>query len=224
MPKLLIVAATYQEIFPLIGHFGIADKPLQTIIPLDKNGSIKLLITGVGMVNTAYSLGKNLPTDFELIVNAGICGAFNRTLKIGEVVNVTHDCLSEMGAENDAIFIPYKDLGLGGTNEYGSNTQKKFSALNTLREVKGITVNKVHGNEISIKAISKAFNPDIESMEGAAFLMACQQSQSEFIQLRAISNYVEKRDRSKWNIELAVTNLNSVLMKLITEINHSDNF
>jgi futalosine hydrolase len=221
VPKLLIVAATYSEISPLIEYFGVVDKPLQTLISLDKEGAVTLLITGVGMVNTAHSLGKNLPADVELIVNAGICGAFKRTLQIGEVVNVTHDCLSEMGAENDDVFIPYQHLGLGGTNEYSSNYQNKFTALNTLNEVKGITVNKVHGNQKSIEAIVDLLNPDTESMEGAAFLMACQQSSSEFIQIRAISNYVEKRDKSKWNIGLAVTNLNSILMVLINELTHS---
>jgi futalosine hydrolase len=39
-----------------------------------------------------------------------------------------------------------------------------------------------------------------------------------FLQLRTISNYVEVRDKSKWNIPLAVTNLNNTLLALLQEI------
>jgi futalosine hydrolase len=36
-----------------------------------------------------------------------------------------------------------------------------------------------------------------------------------FVQLRAVSNYVEIRDKSKWNIPLAVENLNIQLIEFI---------
>ncbi|MBA3286215.1 MAG: hypothetical protein H0U27_14320 [Nitrosopumilus sp.] len=37
------------------------------------------------------------------------------------------------------------------------------------------------------------------------------------VQLRGISNFVEKRNRGDWNIDLAVQNLNKTLMKLVEE-------
>jgi futalosine hydrolase len=58
---------------------------------------------------------------------------------------------------------------------------------------------------------------EIESMEGAAFLFACNQTKVSCRQIRAVSNYVEKRDRSKWNIPLAITNLNKVLIDFINQ-------
>ncbi len=68
------------------------------------NGAIDLsvLITGVGMVNTAYYLGKYSNNLFDCVINIGICGALNKNLNIGEVVNVTEDTLSELGAEDGA--------------------------------------------------------------------------------------------------------------------------
>ena len=87
-----------------------------------------------------------------------------------------------------------------------------------LRKVRGITVNKVHGNEKSIKQVQSRLSPDIESMEGAAFFYACKMSKVNFIQIRAISNYVEKRNKNSWQIELALSNLASELKQILNQI------
>jgi len=42
------------------------------------------------------------------------------------------------------------------------------------------------------------------------------------IQLRAISNMVEPRNRSNWKIELAITNLNATLNLLLDELLSSE--
>jgi futalosine hydrolase len=39
-----------------------------------------------------------------------------------------------------------------------------------------------------------------------------------FLQLRSVSNYVEIRDKSKWNIPLAVKQLNDKLKELILQL------
>src|SRR5690606_23292382 len=57
----------------------------------------------------------------------------------------------------------------------------------------------------------------LESMEGAAVFYACAQEELPCIQVRAISNYVEQRDKSSWKIDLAITNLNNWLQKFIRE-------
>jgi futalosine hydrolase len=51
------------------------------------------------------------------------------------------------------------------------------------------------------------FNPDIESMEGATFFYICRREKIPFLALRAISNIVEIRNRSNWDIKLALLNL-----------------
>jgi futalosine hydrolase len=88
-------------------------------------------------------------------------------------------------------------------------------ALDSLRKVKGITVNKVHGHTQSIGQLLEVIQPDIETMEGAAFLYACQSIGLKCLQLRSISNYVDSRDRTAWNIPLAIRNLNQTLAELL---------
>ncbi len=219
MPKFLIVAATKFEAQPLLDHFKIIAHSETGLFISDKGPDLSVLITGVGMVNTAYHMGRSSHGLFDHVINMGVCGSFNRSIQIGEVVNVIEDTISEMGAEDDDRFIKYADMNLGGTNLYHSHYTIDNAKLNNLKKVKGITVNKVHGNEENIKKISSLFDADVESMEGAAFLRGCARLSENYYQLRAVSNYVEKRDKSKWNMPLAINNLNTFVVSLITDLN-----
>lgn len=217
MPKILIVAATKAEVEPILNYYNI-NVVGEGLFMAESGDDILALITGVGMVNTAFYMGRYSHNAFDYVINLGIAGAFNRTIKLGEVVNVTADTLSEMGAEDGDVFIKYPDLNLGGTNSYVNESNLNNIHLSRLRIVKSITVNKVHGNEKSIDKTIKLFNPDIESMEGAAFMKAASRLSADFIQLRAISNYVEKRDKSKWDIPTAIKNLNAVALEFIQSL------
>jgi futalosine hydrolase len=219
MSKFLIVAATKQEVQPLLKHFNVTAYEAEGIFQSDSEIDLTVLITGVGMVNTAYYMGRYSHNLFDIVINAGICGAFNRNIKIGDLVNVETDTFSEMGAEDDKGFIKYVDLNLGGTTIYNSQLTLNYEPLNELKKVNGITVNKVHGNEESIKKIIDLFKPDVESMEGAAFFRGCSRLSENYFQIRAVSNYVEKRDKSKWDIPLAINNLNNFVITLIKALN-----
>lgn len=217
MPEFLIVAATTFETDGLARHFGIARGAGDGL--LCAGAGISILTTGVGMVNTAYALGR-CSGNFDAVINTGICGAFDRSLQIGEVVLVASDTLSEMGAEDGEDFLDYPALNLGGTNHYAHRPAAPLpAALQPLRQVSGITVNKVHGHGPSIGKVTTLFHPQVESMEGAAFFRACAHLQAPCLQIRAVSNYVEKRDKSKWNIPLALANLNHTLIQTINELN-----
>jgi futalosine hydrolase len=219
MPKVLIVAATKSEIELFLSHFDFENKGNIGFYTSRSNPGVSVLITGVGMVNTAYFLGRYFLSAFDLSINVGICGAFNKNLKIGEVVNVIEDSLSEMGAEDGSEFIKYSDLNLGGTNVLCNRSDEVSHLIEKLKKVKSITVNTIHGNAESINKTVKLFNPDVESMEGAAFFRACEHLPGNCIQIRGVSNYVEKRDKSKWDIPLAIKNVNEFVIKLVEDLN-----
>lgn len=218
MPKVLIVAATPQEIEPFLNRFKIEPTSNVGFFVSGVNPHLAVLITGVGMVNTAYYMGRYFLSAFNYTINAGICGAFNKNIKIGDVVNVVEDTITEMGAQDGDNFIKYSDLNLGGTNDFTSRSFDNIEEFEKLKKVKGITVNTVHGNEESIKRTLKLFTPDVESMEGAGFLRGCEHLPGNCFQIRSVSNYVEKRDKSKWDIPLAVTNLNDLLVKVVEDL------
>lgn len=200
--KPLIVAATEEEIAPSI------DFLVRRQIPY--------LITGVGMTATGYRLGKFL-TDFcpDYILNVGIAGAISKKIPIGSVVRIAVDAISELGAEDNEDFISIEELGFG-TNTFRSDVPPQLCV--TLPAYEAITVNTVHGNENSIQNIKERFpNAFIETMEGAAVLFVSKEENIPCMQIRAVSNYVEKRDRSRWNIPLAVENLNTWLQEFLLQ-------
>lgn len=208
MMQILIVAATRAEIEPLLSHF------------IDKR-PFDVLITGVGMVATAFAMGGQLGVKkYDLVINLGIAGSFDRNIALGEVVEIAQDTLSELGAEDDLQFIPIKNLGFGESRYEATAKLSAYYKGATLKIANAITVNKVHGDDVSIAEITNRLQPQIESMEGAAFFYACQQAGVAGVQIRAVSNYVEKRNRDNWKIGLAVKNLNNFAIEFMAAICH----
>lgn len=218
----LLVAATHKEIENLLNAFTFIEKHSAHLSSYCFHShKIDVLITGVGIHATAYSLGKYLSNKYDFAINAGIAGSFNRNLELGTVVNVYSDCFAELGAENDKEFLTVFDLGLIGKNEFPftngvieNKWNLKNKVIENLPKVNGITVNKVHGNEDNIEKIFQLFHPYTESMEGAAFLYSCRMENIPCIQIRSISNYVEKRNRDAWNIPLALQNLHKTILNI----------
>lgn len=215
--KILIVSSTLFEVKPLLDFLGIAvpSTGLNNANMDFEEKEIQVLITGVGMVNTAVMLGRHLNSSYDLVLNVGVCGAFDKSLEPGQLVHITEDTLSELGAEDGEDFLTYDKLNLPGDFIFSQNYNLSHPLINSLRKAKGITVNTVHGNEDTIEKVRKLYNPDIESMEGAAFFAACQNVAPNYIQIRAVSNYVEKRDKSKWQMPVAIKNLNEFVIDLI---------
>jgi futalosine hydrolase len=207
--KILIVAATRPEIEPLCSHFSLPDRNFVQTSEFD------ILITGVGMVATAFALGQKISTKYKLILNLGIAGAFDPGIPLGRVLNVTSDEFAELGAEDHDEFIPIDVLGFG-KGRFSTHHHLLNDALASLQKVNGITVNRVHGAEKSIVEVRNRLNPTTESMEGAAVLYCAEQAGVPCIQVRSISNYIEPRNRESWKIGLAIANLNEWAVRFLT--------
>jgi futalosine hydrolase len=225
--KILIVAATPFEIAPVQKYLD--QKFIKTDPFRYQKGEVQvsILITGVGLTHTAYALGRVLGTDeWNLIINAGIAGAINRALSIGEVVQVTQEQFADQGVEEaDGSFTNLHELGLIAPDQPpykdGVLVNERSATYQFLKGVKGVSVNKVHGSEPSIKALVANFpEAEIESMEGAAFFYACLHHSASFLEIRSISNYVEARNRDNWNLPLAIKNLNDTLIEMIESLFH----
>ena len=207
--RILIVAATAAE-----------------IAPLQQRPDVEILITGVGMVAAAARTSAALArTRYDLALNLGICGSFDPALSLGTVVHVVSDGMPELGAEDGDTFLSIDELGLlRGDAPPFSNGRLVNAAvpvnpvLKCLPAVHGITVNTVHGNERSIAATVRRFAPQIESMEGAGFMYACLIQAVPFAQVRAVSNMVERRNRSAWKIDEAIASLCRVAADLIESV------
>ena len=188
--KILLVVATKSEIIE------------------DKFKDCDVIVTAVGMVNTTFYLTKRLSKRaYDLVINMGVAGSFSDEIKIGDVVEVVEDNFSEIGFENGNSFSEFTNFRIENSFKVNEKTN--------LKKVKGITVNTVHGNEKTIADIVSRLTPDVESMEGAACFMVCEKFEIPCMQIRAISNKVEKRNTENWNLDLAISNLNTEVEKII---------
>jgi futalosine hydrolase len=226
MLNLLIVSATSLEIKPLLNELGEGEK-LQPFISRHtyNNFRVDILITGVGMVPTAVYTSTVLALhEYDAVINAGICGSFDPKILIGEVLNIISDCMPETGAEDGEHFLSLIDLKLLDQDDFPFSGGKlvndsvfESSLILALPRVSGVTVNTVHGNEQNIRAFLNHNKADVESMEGAAFMYSCEVHKMRYLQVRSVSNNIEDRDLSKWNITLAIQNLNRFLLGLLNE-------
>ena len=224
--KILLAAATEAEIAPLTELISATWKPSGNGVNFEKNGHVlHVLITGVGLTAATYSLTKALlQQQYDFAIQAGIAGAFDCTLPLCSVVSVATEQYGDFGAEDHDKFLDVFSLGLINPDEPPfkagilSTPDSDIRSKTGLPEVSSLTIHTVSGNEKTIADRTERNACQIESMEGAAFHYVCLKEGVDFVQIRAISNYVEPRDKSKWKIGEAIEKLNEWLADFIEKI------
>ena len=218
----LIVSATPMEIGPIVSQLGRPEARSPRVTAYRRSGhDVDVLLTGVGMVATASWCSRTLAqTPYDLALNFGVCGSFDRALEPGRVVHVVADRIPELGAEDGDAFLTIEQLNLIGEDALAGGqlvnaAPPDNAALGRLPAVDGITVNTVHGNPRSIAAVVRRVRPQVESMEGAAFMHACLIQGLAFAQVRAVSNFVEKRNRDAWRMAEAIDGLAIAALNII---------
>jgi futalosine hydrolase len=221
MMKILVVAATAFEVQPLLGWLMDKAQPSGNGAFTIGNIQVEVLVTGIGVTATAWHLGRHQLENIHLAINAGIAGALDRSLEIGQTVHVVSERFGDLGIElPDGTFSDIFQTGLADPMQppflQGRMLNPGAEKAQFLPAVHGVTVQKVHGFEPSIQQFKELY-PDaqVETMEGAAFFYGCLMQNIPFFEIRAISNYVEKRDRTKWNINGAVNALNLILLEMV---------
>jgi len=222
--KILLVTATSAEADILKRIDGVTSADNFYIF---SGTEIHSLVTGVGSVSTAWSLKQWLAVNEkpDLVINAGIAGSFSDTIRIGDVVMPVTDCFADSGIEDGDRFLTLFESGLADPDEFpfrsgllhgDANTSERLQ--NIIKPVNAITVNTATGSEKTIVHLLKKYNPQIETMEGATFFYICTREKLPFLALRSISNMVEPRNRSKWDIPFALEHLSEKLKKVIIRL------
>jgi futalosine hydrolase len=221
--RILVVAATRPEVAPLLGALHAPVEAGNVVTAAFGAHDVSVLLTGVGMVATGVWCARVLAAErYDLVFNFGVCGSFNASLPPPTAVHVMSDALPELGAEDGPRFLTLQEIGLlepDGFPFSGGRLVNPAPPLNqslgSLPVAAGITVNTVHGNELSIAAIRARCPVDVESMEGAAFMYACRVAGVCFAQVRTVSNMVERRNRERWDLAGAVQELGRVAVSLL---------
>jgi futalosine hydrolase len=214
----LIVIPTLTEALPLIRIAGFSGTDDPAIYQNEDCGW-KLLIAGIGSVPVIYRLTRHFAFNrYDRVIHGGIAGSYFLPLQPGEVVQVVRDTFVDVGIDHGGIFRwifhenlwkpdekPFKN----GWMEVAEDRSLKLEAVN------GITVDLVTAGPERKARLAERFNPQIETMEGAAVFYVCKMEDIPVIQIRAISNYVGIRDRQSWKTDEAIDALGKVIAGLI---------
>ncbi len=178
---------------------------------------IHQVITGSGILKTSFHLTEHLISKrYDLVVNIGICGAFERLLNIGDVLRIQRDRLADWGVEENKVFKDVFEMRLEDDKSFPFEHGWIYDSIPVakkniqhLKSVDGFTVNTIRVKNLN--RFDSNVYAETESMEGAAFLYVCRQLNLPCLQIRAVSNYVGERDKSNWDILKALRNLSSFL-------------
>jgi len=222
---ILLVSATWFEVAPLCSELGLT--PPTHVPNMAPNRAAQgqwvaeSLVTGIGAASTALALGHRLaqlPRP-DLMVNLGIAGSYDHTVRLTTVLEITSDTYGDLGAETpDGGFIDLAQLGFPITNTGGQTIYNRLDnplpPTGLVPVAQGITVNSVSGSAATIAHRLAYWGPNstsplLESMEGAAVLHAALLHNLPCRCFRAVSNYVEPRNTTNWQIRPALDSLNT---------------
>jgi futalosine hydrolase len=178
-----------------------------------------MLVTGVGAVEAAASVSRALAqSPYELVISAGIAGAFEGAAEIGEGVVVSEEIFEVDLETGMPLALPD---GARVIDRAGSDLSLVDRLVELgFRSVRGVTVPRVTATDDTAARLS-AVGVGIESMEGFAVLRAAEIAGVPAIEVRGISNLVCDRARSGWNFEAGVAGTEKVLNALLSLV-HTD--
>ena len=211
--NILVIAATPIEITPFLEFYKTKNYK-----------DIDVLITGIGLTATTYSLMRQLVFRKPgMIIQAGVGGCFDKKMALGKVVAIRQEAIADQSVIELNQLKTLFDLKLVPQDQYpfkkgwlinNNDVLKKVS----LKKVKGISVNEITTSKQKMKFYSDTFKPIVESMEGAALHYVCLMEKIPFVQIRAVSNYIAERNKNNWNMKESIINLNKELIKLLEKL------
>lgn len=211
--NILLATATAFEIKPFVEYYSQSKD----------TRNVDVLITGIGLTASIYHLLKQINIKRpSLVIQAGIAGCFDKRMKLGEVVAVKKEVIADQGVVEKKKLNTLFDMGFVKPNQFPFKKGWLVNDNEVLKKVKlkkvsAVSINEITTSKEKIRLYRAGFDPAIESMEGAALHYTCLMEKIPFIQLRAISNYVGERDKKKWQMKIAIENLNKELIKLIAK-------
>lgn len=185
---------------------------------------VVLLVTGVGPLNAAYSMGRALGEVSRCmgVVNVGIAGSYDAAaVPVGSVALAVQEIYPEYGVSFDDR-IDHEGVGLaqakgpdGGVWEklqlYPRTAAEEMglqtSALENLPHVGFLTSGRVSGSCSVAASLRDNYGVLVENMEGFALGLAALRAGVPFLELRAISNVCGEREKAAWDIRGALSAL-----------------
>ncbi|MDD4457882.1 MAG: futalosine hydrolase [Syntrophotalea acetylenica] len=197
---------------------------------------LTVLHTGIGKINAASAVTVMLEREKpEMLILTGCCGAYpGQGLATGDLLLATEEISADEGVLTPEGFRDFGSIGFTLLRSKGFECRSRCTVESRLREsalphlerfaVEGglhlksgpmVTVSTCSGTLQSGRELQQRTGGLGENMEGAAVAQVCEQYQVPFLELRGVSNLVEDRDLSRWDLEGAAGGVQQALMALL---------
>ena len=175
---------------------------------------VEMLVTGIGPVESAAAVSRALAqSTYDLVISAGIAGAFDGAAEIGEGVVVADEFLQLDLETNAPLSLPE---GLRVIDRAGSDLVLVDRLVELgFRSVRGVTVTRVTATDGTASTLA-ALGVGVETMEGFAVLRAAEIAGVPAVEVRGISNIVCDRARSRWDFAAGVRGAETILNAMLS--------
>lgn len=191
---------------------------------------------GIGKANAA-SAATSLIERYrpELIIITGCGGAYPGSgLSVGDLAVASDEIFGDEGVLTPTGWMDMKQIGLALFSEeerswYNSiplarhEAQKamKLADSHGLKLTRGrfVTVSSCSGTKIRGQELARRYQAVCENMEGAAIALTALRYGIPCLEIRGISNLVEDRDMSRWDISRAVEAAQRFVIKVVEDLN-----
>lgn len=239
MKPVVIITAVRQEIALL--ETRLRRPRTVTIGPLDcRRGFIGttpvvLCVGGVGKVNaalaTAIIIERQKPA---LVINTGCGGAYPGSgLTVGDLAVADEEIHGDEGVLTTEGWLDFRQMGFPlakcGDTRYYNRLPLTGSRVERTNETAGrsgdrlhrgafVTVSTCSGTRRRGEELEERYGAIVENMEGAAVAQVCLLYGVECLEIRGISNMVDERDMSTWDIPRAVEAAQRFVLKCLEDM------
>jgi futalosine hydrolase len=225
MKQLLIISATPFEVAGVQAYLDACGKPDEMGWYSCGHWKIRMVCTGIGLVATTYNLTRMVMQERpDFVLQLGIAGVLEPSIPLGTTVWVKDDLIADLGArDQEGNLLNLLAMGLSDSSAVllkSNPIQELIPQIDRLPKALGLSVNQITGNpdDATVHIQQMVYDCHIESMEGAAMHYVCNELDIANLQIRSISNYIEPRDKSHWQMKDAIDNLNGFAISLLENI------
>ncbi|MBJ6750796.1 futalosine hydrolase [Geomonas anaerohicana] len=239
MSRIIVTASTRLELSELLAATSASALPDAGHVPLyrtEMRGTeILFALTGIGKVNAASAVTllceRYAP---DLIINTGCGGAFaGAGLAVGDLAVADSEYLADEGVRTPD---GWRGLDLIGIPVYEGRGERLFNRIPLDREMARraldcatvggfdtvlgpfLTVSTCSGTTRQGEELLRRFPGVCENMEGAAVAQVALMYGVPCLEVRGISNMVEDRDLSRWDLKRAVGQVQRFLALYLAQV------
>ncbi|MFZ6874148.1 hypothetical protein ACO0LF_18985 [Undibacterium sp. Di27W] len=190
--------------------------PTQTEASLFQREGIISIVSGVGLTATAHaSLQAIYEYEPDLLIMAGIAGAYpHSSFKLGDVALVESEVEGDLGFFTPDGFTHLAHLPIDMEFERRHTLHCPHIPAGTgLPRARSMSLNAAMAHYVDTEFV------DLENMEGAAFFYTCLRENQPFLELRAVSNFVNV-DNDEWDMQGSIKAMTKALHQLLDDIQH----